>query len=117
MSNDDTSSNERDQYGMRPENWHRLRNKTAEEIRAAAVADPDNPPLTPEQLARLGRPLCKVVRHKLRMGREEFAAVYGIPLDTLTAWERGEAAPSATEIAYLKLIERAPDLAKLQAAE
>ena len=91
---------------------------TDDEINAAAVTDPDNPPLTPEQLAKFRRPhSAKLVRRKLRVDRETFAKTYGIPFETLKSWERYEAEPSPTEIAYLKLIERAPDVAKLQAAE
>ena len=61
----------------------------------------------------MGRPLAKQVRHKLRMSREEFAVSYGIPLDALIAWERQQADPTATERAYLRLIERNPEAAKL----
>ena len=50
------------------------------------------------------------------MSREEFAAAYGIPLDALTAWERRTAEPTATELAYLRLIERNPEASKLVAA-
>jgi DNA-binding transcriptional regulator YiaG len=49
------------------------------------------------------------------MGRETFAAAYGIPMDTLKAWERHEVEPTVVEIAYLQLIERAPELAKVRA--
>jgi DNA-binding transcriptional regulator YiaG len=46
------------------------------------------------------------------MSQEEFAAAYGIPLDALIAWERQQAEPTATELAYLRLIERNPEAAK-----
>ena len=91
---------------------------TDDEINAAAMTDAENPPLTPDQLAQFRRPhLAKIVRRKLRMDRKTFATTYGIPLEALTTWERYEVDPSPTEVAYLKLIERAPDVAKLQAAE
>ena len=115
MSNAPTSGNERDKYGMTAEDWRRLDALTDEEITAAALKDPDNPPLTDEQLARFRRPaLAKRIRLKLRMGRETFAAAYGIPMETLKAWERHEVEPTAVEIAYLRLIERAPELAKVR---
>jgi len=102
---------------MTAEDWRRLDALTDEEITAAALADPDNPPLTDAQLARFRRPaLSMKVRLKLRMGRETFAAAYGIPLETLRAWERHEADPTAVEIAYLRLIEREPEMAKTRAA-
>jgi putative transcriptional regulator len=116
MSNTPTSGNERDKYGMTAEDWRRLDALTDEEITAAALKDPDNPPLTDEQLARFRRPaLAKRIRLKLHMGRETFSAAYGIPMETLRAWERHEAEPTAVETAYLRLIERAPELAKVRA--
>lgn len=118
MSNGNTSKVERDRFGMTPEDWKRLDAMTDEEITAAALADPDAQPISPERLAAARRPsLAKKVRHKLRMGRETFASTYGIPPDTLRAWERHEAVPTPTETAYIRLIEREPELAKLQQTE
>ena len=115
MSNTDMKKDNRDTYGMTPEDWARQDALTDEEITARALTDPDNPPLSPEQLARFRRPaLVKRIRHKLHMGRETFAAAYGIPLDKLSTWERHEAEPTEVEMAYLRLIERAPEVAKLQ---
>ena len=83
---------------------------TDEEITAAALADPDCPPLTDAQLARMRRVSpAKFVRQKLGMSREQFADAYGIPLDTLTAWERHEAAPTPAELAFIQAIAGAPD--------
>lgn len=113
MSNANTSSDERDRFGMTPADWKRLDAMTDEEIIAAALADPDAQPISPERLAAARQPsIAKKVRHMLRMSREAFAATYAIPLDTLRAWERHEAEPTPTELAYLSLIARAPDLAK-----
>jgi putative transcriptional regulator len=101
---------------MTAEDWRRLDAMTDEEITAAALKDPDNPPLTDEQLAQFRRPaLARKVRHKLGMGRETFAAAYGIPLETLNARERHEVEPTAVETAYLRLIEREPEKAKAKA--
>lgn len=100
---------------MTAEDWRRLDAMTDEEITAAALADPDNPPLTDEQLAQFRRPaLAMKVRHKLHMSREAFAAAYGIPLETLLAWERQQAEPTEVELAYLRLIEREPEMARVQ---
>lgn len=101
---------------MTPEDWRRLDAMTDEEITAAALADPDAQPLTAEQLEAMRRPraFCKVVRNKLRLTRQLFSETYGIPLDTLRAWERHEAQPTEVELAYLRLIERVPEWAKLQ---
>ena len=115
MNKTSTSTIQRDKYGMTPEDWQRLHALTDEEITARALADPDAQPLTPEQLEamRRPRPLSKVVRNKVRMTRQSFSAAYGIPSDTLRAWERHEAEPTPVEMAYLRLIEREPERAKL----
>jgi putative transcriptional regulator len=118
MNSERTSNDKRDKLGMTHDDWARQDAMTDEEITAAAVSDPDNPPLTDEQLAQFRRPaLVKRLRHKLRMGRETFSDAYGIPLATLVAWERHEAEPSAVEIAYLALIEREPERSKLVQAK
>jgi putative transcriptional regulator len=117
MSNEPTSGNKRDKHGMTAEHRRRLNAMTDEEITAAALADPDNPPLTDEQLAQFRRPaLAKRVRHKLRMSREAFAMTYSIPLETLLAWERHQAEPTEVELAYLRLIEREPEITKTPVA-
>ena len=95
---------------MTPEDWKRLDAMTDEEITAAALADPDAQPISPERLAAAPpQSLAKKVRHMLRLSREGFAEAYGIPLDTLRAWERHEAEPSPAELAYLKTIAAEPD--------
>jgi putative transcriptional regulator len=106
-------------YGITAEDYRRrLEMMTDEEITAAALTDPDNPPLTDEQLARFRRPaLARRIRHKLHMARETFAATYAIPLETLVAWERHGAEPTEVELAYLRLIEREPEVAKIKIAE
>ena len=103
---------------MTPEDWRRLDELTDEDIAAAVASDPDAAPIqTPEQLRRFRRvSFAKHVRQKLHMSREGFAEAYGIPLDTLNAWERHEAKPTPVEEAYLKLIEREPEVAKVTPA-
>ncbi len=116
MNSKPTSGEKRDKFGMTPEDWRRLDALTDEEITAAALSDPDNPPLSDKELAEFRRPAPAFkLRRKLRMSREEFADAYGIPLETLVAWERHRAEPSEVELAYLRLIERAPELAKVRA--
>ena len=83
---------------------------TDDEIDEAARSDPDNPPLSPKQLASPPRRVAfaKRLRWKLRMSREAFASAYGIPEATLRAWERHEAEPSPAELSYLRAIQAAP---------
>jgi putative transcriptional regulator len=117
MSNTSTKTNDRDSLGMTPENWRRLDAKTDAEITADALSDPDAQPISAERWATARRPaLVKRIRHKLGMGRETFAANYGIPVDTIFAWERHTAQPTDAETAYLQLIEREPELSKRNAA-
>lgn len=80
------------------------------EIEAAALADPDAQPLTPEQLTRL-RPVSKVkaLRRTLRMTQEEFAGRFGLSLATLRDWEQGRSQPDQAASTYLDVIARAPD--------
>lgn len=87
---------------------------TDDEVIAAALDDPDNPPTPPERLARLRHisPV-KFIRQKLAMSQERFSSNYGIPLDTLKAWERRETEPGPVELAYLRAIERAPEATRV----
>lgn len=80
---------------------------TDAEKHEAAMSDPDNPPLTEEQLARFRRiALAKQLRFRLNLSRTAFAEAYRIPVDTLRAWERHEVEPSPVEQACLEAIER-----------
>jgi putative transcriptional regulator len=85
------------------------------DIEAAAVSDPDNPPLTPERQAQLRPvPRVKTLRRALGLTQEEFAARYHIPLGTLRDWEQGRSQPDQPARAFLAVIARAPeDVAEL----
>ena len=114
MSHQAKSPQSRDRYGMTTAYWTRHDAMTDAEIRAAALADPDAQPISPERLAAWRPPaLSKVIRHQLRITRFAFAQAYGIPEDVLRAWERHETEPTLAELAYLRLIEREPEVAKL----
>jgi putative transcriptional regulator len=83
---------------------------TDEQINTAALTDPDNPPLTPERLARMKPvPQAKVMRRALRLTQEEFSERYGIPLDTLKDWEEGKTKPDLVARAYLTVIAGDPE--------
>ncbi len=89
--------------------WRRADAMTDEDIHAAAVADPDARPLTPERLKLMKRtPQVKVIRRALGLSQEEFAARFHIPLGTLRDWEQGRKEPDAAARAYLKVIGRNP---------
>jgi len=87
-----------------------MRPMTEEEIEAAALSDPDNPPLTEEQLERMKRvPRVRTLRRALGLTQEEFAARFHIPLDTLRDWEQGRTEPDEPARAYLKVIACDPE--------
>jgi putative transcriptional regulator len=91
------------------QDWSRFDAMTAEERHAAALADPDAQPLTPERLERVKRtPQVFVIRRALRLSQEEFAAKFHIPLGTLRDWEQGRKEPDSAARAYLKVIARNP---------
>jgi putative transcriptional regulator len=82
---------------------------TEEEVNAAALSDPDNPPRTPEREKHLKRvPRVKVMRRALHLTQEEFAARFRIPLGTLRDWEQGKTEPDQAARAYLTVIARNP---------
>jgi putative transcriptional regulator len=90
--------------------WSRFDALTEEEVRAAALADPDAQPLTEERLARMKRiPRALTLRRALGLTQEEFAARYHIPLGTLRDWEQGHAEPDQPARAYLHVIAHDPD--------
>ena len=78
-------------------------------IAAAARADPDNKPRTPQREKKLRRiPQVRVMRKALGLTQEEFAAHFHIPLGTLRDWEQGKSKPDTCARAYLKVIARNP---------
>jgi putative transcriptional regulator len=83
---------------------------SAADIEAAAARDPDAPPLTKADLARMRRvPRVKTLRRALGLTQEEFAARYHIPLGTLRDWEQGRTEPDQPARAYLTVIARNPE--------
>ncbi len=90
--------------------WAALDAMTDAEIEAAALADPDNPPWTDEQLAGAKRvAFVKHLRLKLHLRRSSFASRFHIDEALITAWERHESEPDAMAMAYLRVIAADPD--------
>lgn len=69
--------------------------------------------MSPERLRRFKRlkdwPLCRRVRHDLRLTQAEFAERYHVPIGTLRDWEQGRNEPDAAAIALLKAIAANPE--------
>src|SRR5208337_4981056 len=96
--------------GERPFPKTPMRPMTEAEISAAAAADPDARPMTPEQLAKAKRiPRIRTLRRALGMTQDEFARRYHIPLGTLRDWEQGRTEPDQPARAYLKVIAADPE--------
>jgi putative transcriptional regulator len=106
-------------YRLDPDNPPRLSRAEAArldalmeaEINAAAEADPDNPPLTPEELRRISfaRRL-QAIRARLGLSQERFAARYRLPIGTVRDLEQGRTSPDRGTRNYIILIEKEPVL-------
>ncbi|MGN6550264.1 MAG: helix-turn-helix domain-containing protein [Pararhizobium sp.] len=93
----------------RRENRHGITPAVEEGSREAA-ADPDNPPLSDEDFARMKRvPRARTIRRALGLTQEEFASRFRIPVGTLRDWEQGRAEPDQAARAYLTVIAREPE--------
>jgi putative transcriptional regulator len=85
--------------------WSAFDALTEEEVIAAAVSAPDNPPLTDGQLARGAHfPDVRALRRKLHMTQRQFAAKFRVPLGTLRDWEQSVRLPDSTARNYLHVI-------------
>jgi putative transcriptional regulator len=90
--------------------WARVDAMTEEEIEANALADPDNPPLTAEQLARMQPvPNPKQIRQRLRMTQEQFAARFHLRVGTVRDWEQGLKEPDSAAKTLLRVIDKNPE--------
>jgi putative transcriptional regulator len=88
----------------------RLDAMTPEDIEAAALADPDNPPLTAAELARMtSARLVRRVRRSTGLSQSQFAARFRINPARLRDLERGRTRADSALTAYLKVIASAPD--------
>jgi putative transcriptional regulator len=91
----------------------RLDAMTDEEITAAAFADPDNPPLTDEQLAQFERvPNVKTIRERLCLTQKQFADMFGLSLSVVRDWEQNRFIPDQAARTLLKVIDRNPEAVK-----
>lgn len=95
-----------------PMDWERFKNLTDEEVEAAALSDPDNPPMTEEELSQMRRVVdARRVRKNLKMTQVQFAETFEIPLGTLRDWEQKGTFISHNQAAasYLRVIEQNPE--------
>ncbi len=52
----------------------------------------------------------KAIRKRMGMSQASFSARFGLSLHTLRNWEQGKRTPDPAARAYLKVIEKAPDV-------
>jgi predicted KAP-like P-loop ATPase/DNA-binding transcriptional regulator YiaG len=91
----------------------RLEAMTDDDIHAAALADPDNPPLTEEELRQFERiPDIKAIREKLHLTQKQFADTFGISLSNVRDWEQGRSFPDQAARTLLKVIATNPEVVK-----
>jgi putative transcriptional regulator len=93
-----------------PDELARVKAMTDEEVEAAALTDPDNPPLMDARVsdfmsaARLRR-----IREGCNLSQEEFARRYHFSLGRLRDLEQGRTRIDGIVSAYVRLIEADPD--------
>lgn len=98
--------------------WDKVKSLTEKDIERAASSDPDAPLLTKEELTGFKRANSgiefdvKFIRNRQEMTQEEFSSNYGINKRTLQGWEQRAKKPSATEVTFLKVIDKYPEEVK-----
>jgi len=80
------------------------------EITAGALADPDNPPLSAEELRRLEAVRrVRAVRARTGLSQTRFAQAYRINVARLRDLEQGRTQADSAMMAYLTVIEQEPE--------
>lgn len=90
--------------------WARFDSMTDEDVESNAVSDPDNPPWTDVDMARL-RPVpnARRIRAKLHLTQAQFAGSFNLPLGTVRDWELGRREPDTAAKNFLRVIEHNPE--------
>lgn len=92
-------------YRVTEEDRRRFEVMTEEERMAAALSDPDNPPLTEAQLARMKRvTVARSARWRSGMTQKAFAETFGFSIGRLRDLEQGRTQPDKATESYLRLI-------------
>lgn len=86
------------------------------ETTIAIPADPNDPEDFDVSVAGLERSKMgqrfRILRHRLGMTQEQFAAAYGISLSSLRQYEMARHMPPPTVRAYLRVIEAEPEVVR-----
>jgi putative transcriptional regulator len=86
--------------------------RTEAQIEAGALSDPDNPPLTKEQLKNVRRvppPDAKAIRKATGMSQADFAWTYGFDVSALRDWEQRRRTPDRAAQVLLMVIQYEPE--------
>ncbi len=98
---------------LTPSQVARLDAMTDAEITAAALSDPDNPPLTDEELARMRTVrIVRDVRARTGLSQVRFAEAFHINIGRLRDLEQGRTQADSAMLAYLTVIDREPEAVK-----
>ncbi len=93
----------------------RLDALTENDIETGAMSDPDNPPLTDDELERMVMArLVRRARSKTGLSQPKFARAYHFSVGRLRDLEQGRSQPDSAILAYLSLIEQDPDRVREQ---
>lgn len=88
--------------------WAAIDAMSDTDIARQIAGNPDAAPMLTR--ARSAAGLVRYVRTRLGLSQAAFSARYHIPLSTLQDWEQGRRAPDRTTMAYLRVINREPDV-------
>ena len=98
--------------------WTEADKLTDDEIHAAALADPDAQPATPEQLARARRMVdVRMIREKFGLDQVQFARRFGLRLEMVRGWEDRTLVPDAAAVTLLRVIWAEPETVRKVVAE
>lgn len=92
--------------------WARVDATTDTDIARQIAADPDTAPeMTDADFDRAGfAARVRAIRASVHQTQRQFSERFGIPLTTLRDWEQARSRPDAPALAYLKVIEAAPEV-------
>jgi putative transcriptional regulator len=99
------------QFKLTPAEAARLDAMSDDKITAAARADPDNPPLSAEELARIrAARRVRAVRIRSGLSQTEFARAFHINVARLRDLEQGRTRADSALLAYLAVNDEAPEM-------
>ena len=110
MSDDNITRYKLDPVNPPKTDWTAFDARTEAENTAAALADPDAQPATPEQLARSKRVVdVRMIREKFDLTQEQFARRFGLQLEIVRGWEDRTLVPDAVARTLLRVIWMEPE--------